>query len=85
MKINITMDDELMKRLDNYADRTYMSRSGFISLAVTQYLNTNEMLVAIKDMSLALRKIADNGVLDDETYKSIEDMERVCKMFSNTL
>ena len=36
MKVNISLDDELMKRLDDYADRNYMSRSGLISLACTQ-------------------------------------------------
>ena len=39
MKVNVTLDDELMQRVDNYADRNYMSRSGLISIAVTQYLN----------------------------------------------
>ena len=85
MKVQISIDDELMKRIDDYADKTYMSRSGFITLAATQYLNTNEMLLAIKDMSFCLRKIADNNTIDEETYKSIEDIQRVCKMFSNTL
>ena len=85
MKVQISIDDELMKRIDEYSDKTYMSRSGFFTLAATQYLNTNEMLLNIKDMSLCLRKIADNNTLDEDTYKSIEDIQRVCKMFSNTL
>ena len=27
MKVNITLDDELMARVDRYADENYMSRS----------------------------------------------------------
>ena len=57
MKVNVTLDDELMQRVDNYADRNYMSRSGLISLAVTQYLNQQEVILAIKDVSLAIQLV----------------------------
>lgn len=82
MKVNITLDDELMKRIDDYADRNYMSRSGLMSLAVTQYLNANEMILAVKDMALCMRKIADNGTVDHETMEQLEDFERFSKMIS---
>lgn len=81
MKVNVTLDDELMQRVDNYADRNYMSRSGLISLAVTQYLNQQEVIFAIKDVSLAIRKIADTGKMDHETIEQFEDFERLSKMF----
>lgn len=81
MKVNITLDDELMQRVDNYADRNYMSRSGLISLAVTQYLNQQEVILAIKDVSLAIRKVADTGKMDHETIEQFEDFERLSKMF----
>ena len=81
MKVNVTLDDELMQRVDNYADRNYMSRSGLISLAVTQYLNQQEVILAIKDVSLAIRKIADTGKMDQETIEQFEDYERLSKMF----
>lgn len=80
MKVNITLDDELIKRVDNYADKNYMSRSGLLSLAVTQYLNANDMVLAVKDMSLAMRKIADSGKIDHETMEQLEDFERLCNL-----
>lgn len=83
MKVNISLDDELMKRLDDYADRNYMSRSGLISLACTQYLNSNEMVLAVKDMALCMRKIADTGIIDHEMMEQLEDFERFAKMLSN--
>lgn len=85
MKVNITLDDELMQRLDNFADKNYMSRSGLVSLAVTQYLNSNEMILAVKDMALCMRKIADTGVIDHETMEQLEDFERFAKMFRETM
>lgn len=80
MKVQITLDDALMKRVDAYADENYMSRSGLLSLAVTQYLNAAEVTKAIKEMAVCMRKIADNGTVDHETMKQLEDFERLSKM-----
>lgn len=80
MKVNVTLDDALMERIDSYADANYMSRSGFVSLACTQYLNQMEAFRAIKEMALCMKKIADNGKLDHETMEQLEDMERLAKM-----
>lgn len=80
MKINISLDDELLERVDSFADSNYMTRSGLISLALVQYLNTNEMTLAIKDLSLAVRKIADEQECDDETLRKLEDFERVARL-----
>lgn len=82
MKVQISLDDKLMERVDNYADNNYMSRSGLISLACVQYLNQADIVMAIKDMSLAMRKIADTGEIDENTRRELEDFERLCKMFA---
>lgn len=82
MKVQITLDDALMERVDAYADENYMSRSGLLSLAVTQYLNSADVTKAIKDMAVCMRKIADNGTVDPDTLKQLEDFERVARMFS---
>lgn len=80
MKIGITLDDDLVKRMDNFADENYMSRSGLLSLAVTQYLNTAEVTKAIKEMAVCMRKIADNGTVDHDTMEQLEDFERLSKI-----
>lgn len=84
MKINITIDDKLLERVDNYAENNYMSRSGLFSFAVAQFLNQAEVIGAVKDMSLAMRKIADASVVDDDTLKQLEDFERLAKMLIGT-
>lgn len=80
MKVNVSLDDELMVRIDNYADNNYMSRSGFISLACTQYLNSMEVMSLIKEMAFNIRKIADTQKIDDETIKQLESFELMAKM-----
>lgn len=82
MKVNITLDDQLMKRVDEYADQNYMSRSGLISLATTNFLNAADVTTAIKDMAFSMRKIADNNAVDAETLERLEDCERLLKLLS---
>lgn len=80
MKLGIALDDELLGRIDRYADENYMSRSGLISLACTQFLNASEVTMAIKDLALCVRKIADNNIVDDVSLQKLEDFERMSKM-----
>ena len=84
MKLQISMDDKLVERIDRYADENYMTRSGLISLAASQYLNSNDVILLVKDISLAIRKIADNGDVDVETFEKLEDFERLCKLLTSS-
>ena len=76
------MQQELLKRIDNYSDRNYLSRSGLITLACSQYLNQAEVVTAVKDMALCMRKIADAGTVDEETQKQLEDFERLAQLLT---
>ncbi|HEY9758805.1 MAG TPA: hypothetical protein V6C97_26795 [Oculatellaceae cyanobacterium] len=80
VKVNITVDEDLMRRIDEYVDENYMNRSSLISLATTQFLNAAEVTTAVKLMSVAMRKIADTGVVDAESMEQLEDFERLVKM-----
>lgn len=80
IKVNITLDEELMRRVDEYAEENYLNRSSLVSLATTQFLNAADVTKAIKDMAFAMRKIADCGEIDDETKRELEDFERLSRM-----
>ena len=81
MKVNITVDDKLMERIDRYAEENYMSRSGLVSFACTQFLNQADVVRAIVNMGICMQKIAETGIVDEETRKELEDIERICRMF----
>lgn len=84
MKVQISLNDSLLARIDKCAKENYLSRSAFLSLASTQYLNGLETAAAMRDLSVCLRKISDTGVVDDETEKKLSDIERVVSMFSSS-
>lgn len=81
-KINISINDELLARVDNYADDNYTSRSGLITTAITEYLNARETVMLVKNLSLAIGKIAETGDVDEETLKMMEDFERATKIIT---
>lgn len=80
IKVGITLDEELMQRVDEYAEENYLNRSSLISIATTQYLNAADVTKAIREMTLVMRKIADTGMVDEDTKRQLEDFERLSKM-----
>lgn len=81
-KINISIDDCLLEKIDRLADENYTSRSGFIALGMTDFVNNREMVSAIKSMSVSMAKIASQGSVDDETMKELEMFQALCGMLA---
>lgn len=55
MKISISLADDLLQRTDDFADQNGMTRSGLISVALRQYMNTIE---AMPSMTQLVKKLA---------------------------
>lgn len=86
MKVNFSINDELLQRADRYAKNNYMSRSGVISLALSEFLNAREMATAIPRISYALKKIADGGGnIDAETLAEMEEFEKMVKFMTDQM
>ena len=43
MKVQVSVPDGLLERIDAYCDKNRYTRSGFISLCVSQYLDAKEI------------------------------------------
>ena len=82
MKLTITMNDDLVKQMDQYAQDNFMSRSGAISSACNQMLLQSSVSKALQDLAVAMRKIADTGEIDDETKKTLVDVEAIARMLA---
>lgn len=81
VKLQITMDEDLLADVDDYCDKNYMNRSWLITQAVNQVINQQKVVDALCDISIAIKKVSDTGVLDEETEKQLADFETVVKMF----
>lgn len=72
MKISISLADELVQKIDQYADDGGMTRSGFISQSCKLYIQQLEITQCLKSMSNAMNRIASTGVVDEDTQKELE-------------
>ena len=79
-KINISIDDRLLSRADNFADDNYTSRSGLITLALSQYLNQQELFTAVKEINLTIKKVAETSTMDEESKKQLDNFEKLCSL-----
>lgn len=81
-KINISIDDELLERVDSVADGYYMSRSGLITYALSKYLAEQQALLSLSDIAVSMRKVAANNEIDDETRQQLQNFETLCNLMT---
>jgi metal-responsive CopG/Arc/MetJ family transcriptional regulator len=72
MRVNMTINDELLGRIDNYAKTNYMNRSSVVSFACNQFLLQNELSSLLVSMKRAFETIAVNGSCSDEQMKELD-------------
>lgn len=68
-KLNVTIREDLLERMDNYARSNGMTRSGLISISVTQYLNAVDAAPSVTKLLNAMAAVTD-GVLKGEVSAS---------------
>lgn len=80
LKVQLSLDENLMERVDKYIDDHYLSRSGFFTEAAVQVLMKDDIWNALGSMKKAFDKIAESGNIDDDVLKQLEDFKAFCKM-----
>lgn len=84
MRWQISIADELAEQIDEYSKANFMSRSGFISFATHQFLQSSQAISALDKMSVALERIAKIGEIDEQAKTELEDITRAVKMISGS-
>lgn len=64
-KISISVREDLLERIDVYADNNGMTRSGLISLACSQYLNAVEAMPSVNKLLNAMAAVTDGVIKGD--------------------
>lgn len=80
MKVQLSINDELMKKVDEYADANYFTRSSLFTVAVTDYINSKMFLNAMQDFTVAVQQIAEKNEIDEDTKQELKKMEVLVEM-----
>lgn len=80
MRVNMTINDELLARVDSYAKANYMTRSSVVGFACNQFLIANEMQSLLVEMKRAMQKIAESGSVDEEQQRKIDEFYTACNV-----
>lgn len=81
VKVQITLEEELLQKIDDYCDKNYVSRSSLISQSLVQVVNQQKVIDSLSNISIAIKKSAEAGVLDSETKRELAEFEALCKLF----
>ena len=81
VKVQITLEEDLLNQVDDYCDKNYMNRSWLISQSLVEVLNKQKMIYAIANISVSIRQVTESGNIDDDTRREFEKFEALCKIF----
>lgn len=81
VKVQITLEEDLLNQVDDYCDKNYMNRSWLISQSLVEVLNKQKMIDAIANISVSIRQVTESGAIDDDTRREFEKFEALCKIF----
>lgn len=70
-KISISIDDNLLEMIDNFAEENYMTRSGFLTLVSKNYLQQQEVVKTLGSLRSTLDTIKCSGELDPKSEAEI--------------
>lgn len=80
-KLQITIDSELLKDVDDYCDKNYMNRSWLISQSLLQVINQQKIIDSMLNLSISFRKAVELGQIDEDVKKEIESFDALSKLF----
>lgn len=70
-KISISIDDNLLEMIDNFAEENFMTRSGFLTLVSKNYLQQQEVVKTLGSLRATLDTIKGSGELDPKSEADI--------------
>lgn len=75
VKVNITLQEDLLTRLDQYADENGMTRSGLIQMAARQYMDAIDNAPILKRIMTGLADLTEK--VNEKTIGSDDAQQRL--------
>lgn len=80
MKLSISLNDELVSKVDEIAKSNYMTRSGFISTATVNYLNQLQVVEKFNEMNRIMTKLYEKGMLEEKDMDDLGSIVEAMKV-----
>lgn len=81
-KVQISIDDRLLEKVDSFADSNYTTRSGLITSALNQYVLSLEVSNALSNLYILMRQISEDKSISEEQKRQLNDIETLVRLFS---
>jgi metal-responsive CopG/Arc/MetJ family transcriptional regulator len=81
-KVQISIDDDLLVKVDDYCKKNCITRSGFISMMCSQWLQKEELTKTLNILQGAMLKVTEGKDLPPEQQQEIDDYMRLVSMFN---
>ena len=80
MKINISVNDDLVKKVDEFAEKNFLNRSAVFAMGANQLILQQSVPDALGQIALAMKKISESNEIDEESKKKLADFERLSRL-----
>lgn len=84
VKYSATMNEELLRKVDEFAEKNYMNRSSVISYACNQFLLSYEVKDLLRSINALLHKFSESGSLSDADKEELEKLDLVYRTIVST-
>lgn len=74
-RINITVNDDLLQKIDGFAQKNGLSRSAFLGLAAIQYINSLEAAPAVTEMLRTLASLSNVAPSDPRMGETLDAVQ----------
>ncbi len=81
-KINITMPEELVAKIEEFAGKTSQTKSGFICQACRKYIDSIRYFTMLEELQKAYERLGQKYNDDDKTIAELNKMMSVLSLMN---
>lgn len=83
MKLTVSLNDDLVTQIDEYAKKHYCTRSSVLAQGSSQLIMQARFSDALVSLSNTMERIAESGVIDESAKAELAEFKALMKMFGS--
>lgn len=72
MKVQISVNDDLLKKVDEYCERNYSNRSAVFAQGANTLILQESIPYYLSEIAVAFKTISDKNEIDEDSKKKLE-------------